>query len=112
MSYLTLFAEKPKVFVPVPPQELHGAFGRAQAAVGGRSVDALAVVLELHVSGTLEARLALADDGHHVLLCVGEQDVALRQLPYSPLVQILQFLVRNTQNGPCCNMSQYAEMFS
>lgn len=32
---------------------------------------------------------ALANDRHHMLLCVWEQDVALSQLPNSPLIQIL-----------------------
>lgn len=47
-------------------------------------------------AGFSNAFQALADDRHHMLLCVWEQDVALRQLPYSPLIQILQFL-GNTQ---------------
>lgn len=44
-------------------------------------------------SGFSNAFQALANDGHHMLLCVWEQDVALCQLLYSPLIQILQFLV-------------------
>lgn len=33
IPYLTPFAEKPEVLVPVLRQEVHGAFRRAQAAV-------------------------------------------------------------------------------
>lgn len=47
-------------------------------------------------AGFSNAFQALANDRHHMLLRVWEQDVSLRQLPYSPLIQILQFLV-NTQ---------------
>lgn len=154
MSYLTPFAEKPKVFAPVLSQKFHGAFRCAQATVRGGSVDALTVVLKLHISRTLKAWLvllyynhgvlyksnqvlfsnactvkttghhikihivflwpthislinisasfsnafqALANDRHHMLLCVWEQDVALRQLPYSFLIQVLQFLVNTKQ---------------
>lgn len=43
--------------------------------------------------GFSNAFQALANDRHHMLLRVREQDVGLRQLPYSPLIQILQFLV-------------------
>lgn len=51
----------------------------------------------VHISaGFGDALQALADDGHHMLLRVGEQNVALPQLPHPPLVQILQFL-KNTQ---------------
>lgn len=47
-------------------------------------------------AGFCDALQALADDGHHMLLRVGEQAVALAQLPAPPLVQILQFL-KDTQ---------------
>lgn len=40
-----------------------------------------------------DAFQALINDRHHVFLRVGEQHVALRQLPYSSLIQILHFLV-------------------
>lgn len=43
-------------------------------------------------AGICDALQALVDDGHHMLLCVGEQAVALAQLAAPPLVQILQFL--------------------
>lgn len=55
VSYLTPFAEKPKVFAPVLSQQVHGAFRRAQAAVGRGPVDAPAVVLKLQIPGSLEA---------------------------------------------------------
>lgn len=66
-SYLTAFAEKPKVFAPVLPQQVHGALGRSQAAVGRGTVDSLTVVLELHVSGTFKAGLVLLYYHHGVL---------------------------------------------
>lgn len=75
-SYLTPFAEKPEVLVPVLPQQVHGALRRSQAAVGGRSVDALAVVLKLQVPGPLEAGLVLLDDHHGVLRLTPQESTA------------------------------------
>lgn len=67
MPYLTPFAEKPKVFVPVLSKKVHGAFRRAQATVRRGSVDALTVVLKLHISRTFEAGLVLLYYNHGVL---------------------------------------------
>lgn len=47
-------------------------------------------ILLINISASFSnAFQALANDRHHMLLCVWEQDVALRQLLYSPLIQIL-----------------------
>lgn len=67
MSYLTLFAEKPKVFAPVLPWKVHMAFRRTQAAVRWGSIDALTVVLKLQIPRTLKARLVLLYYNHGVL---------------------------------------------
>lgn len=66
-AYLTPFAKQPEVFAPVLPQNVHGALGRAQAAVRRGSVDALTVVLELQISRTVKSRLVLLDHNHGVL---------------------------------------------
>ena len=65
--YLIPFAEKPKVFAPVLGQQVHGAFGGAEAGVRGRPVDGLAEVLKVEVSWTLKAGLVLFNYNHGVL---------------------------------------------
>ena len=54
-------------------------------------------ILFINISASFSnAFQALANDGHHMLLRVREQAVALSQLLYSPLVQVLQFLGEDT----------------
>lgn len=67
MSYLTPFAEQPKVFAPVLSHKVHGAFRRTQATVRWGSVDALTVVLKLDISRTFKAWLVLLYYNHGVL---------------------------------------------
>lgn len=56
----------------------------------GKTLQDSTHVLLINISASFgDALQALADDGHHMPLYVWEQNVALGQLSYSPLIQIL-----------------------
>lgn len=66
--YLFVLAERPQLgLVLADGAQVRGGFGGTQAALGGRPVDGLAVVLELHVLRPLEPGLVQLNQGQGVL---------------------------------------------